>query len=145
MFRDLDQFSARVLHLLPFDSVRERLAALGLVGIDARFWEAVRPNLATLADARDWWAVCRAPLAGAIEEPDFARVACGLLPPEPWDAGTWAAWTGAVSAATGRKGKALYRPLRLALTAREHGPELKTLLPLLGRERVLARLGGETA
>ena len=68
-----------------------------------------------------------------------------LLPPEPWDARSWGAWTAAVSAASGRKGKALFMPLRLALTGREHGPELKTLLPILGRARAEARLRGTPA
>jgi glutamyl-tRNA synthetase len=109
------------------------------------FWEAVRPNLARLADAADWWAVCRAPLAPVVDEPDFAAAAARLLPAEPWDQETWKGWTQAVAAATGRKGKALFQPLRRALTARDHGPEMRNLLPLLGRERALRRLAGETA
>jgi glutamyl-tRNA synthetase len=68
-----------------------------------------------------------------------------LLPPEPWDEATWPAWTKAVAAATGAKGRALYHPLRLALTGRGDGPELKKLLPLIGRARALARLEGKTA
>jgi glutamyl-tRNA synthetase len=31
-------------------------------------------------------------------------------------------------------------PLRLALTGRQHGPELAALLPLIGRARALRRL-----
>jgi glutamyl-tRNA synthetase len=54
---------------------------------------------------------------------------------------TWKAWTDAVKSATGRKGKALFMPLRLALTGLDHGPELAQLLPLIGRERALERLG----
>ena len=50
-----------------------------------------------------------------------------------------------MKAATGAKGKALFMPLRLALTGLDHGPELAALLPLIGRERALARLSGETA
>ena len=57
----------------------------------------------------------------------------------------WERWAADVKQATGIKGKALFQPLRLALTAREHGPELKLLLPLVGRERALARLEGQTA
>ncbi len=67
------------------------------------------------------------------------------MPPEPWDEASWGAWTAAVAAATGAKGRALFHPLRLALTGREHGPELKKLLPLIGRARAFARLNGETA
>jgi glutamyl-tRNA synthetase len=68
-----------------------------------------------------------------------------LLPPEPWDEGTWPAWTKAVSAQTGAKGKGLFHPLRLALTGRGDGPELKKLLPLIGRAKALARLEGKAA
>jgi glutamyl-tRNA synthetase len=69
----------------------------------------------------------------------------GVLPPEPWDEATWGAWTQAVREATGRKGRALFLPLRLALTGLEHGPELKALLPFIGRDRALARLQGKVA
>ncbi len=71
--------------------------------------------------------------------------AASVLPPEPWSEATWSEWTAAVKDKTGAKGKALFHPLRLALTAREAGPELKFLLPLMGRDRVLARLEGKTA
>jgi glutamyl-tRNA synthetase len=66
-----------------------------------------------------------------------------LLPEEPWDETTWSAWTGAVKGATGRKGRALFHPLRLALTGAESGPELAALLPLIGRATAMARLAGE--
>lgn len=142
---DLLRLNARVLHHLPFEAVVARLEQAGLSGVDERFWLAVRPNLERLADARDWWSVTHAPLTPVVEEPEFLAQAAGLLPPEPWDGATWGGWTAAVSAATGRRGKALFLPLRKALTGREHGPEMKVLLPLLGRERALARLAGTTA
>ena len=75
----------------------------------------------------------------------FAAQAADLLPPEPWSVETWKTWTDAVKAATGRKGRDLFHPLRLAFTGRENGPELKTLLPLIGHTRAAARLRGETA
>jgi glutamyl-tRNA synthetase len=89
--------------------------------------------------------VVEGPIEPVIENPELCRAASGLLPPEPWDEATWAAWSSAVKQATGAKGKALFAPLRLALTAREHGPELKVLLPLIGRARAQARLEGKTA
>jgi glutamyl-tRNA synthetase len=70
----------------------------------------------------------------------FLKDAADLLPPEPWDTTTWKNWTAALKEKTGRSGKALFLPLRLALTGEEHGPELRDLLPLIGRERVLTRL-----
>ncbi|PWC98218.1 glutamate--tRNA ligase [Azospirillum sp. TSO5] len=142
---ELGRLNARILHLTPFEAVASRLEGLGLTGADSAFWEAVRPNLARLSDARDWWAVTHAPVTPVVEDAAFLAQAAALLPDEPWDLGTWGAWTAAVKGATGRKGKDLFLPLRRALTGRDHGPELKNLLPLIGRARSLRRLAGETA
>ncbi len=142
---EIRRLNAAIIHATPFSRVRAQLAAMGLGGIDEGFWNAVRPNLTKLGDARDWWAICREKLAPIVAEAPYLAQAAELLPPEPWTERTWSEWTAAVGAATARKGKALFMPLRLALTAREHGPELKTLLPLLGRICAQARLRGETA
>jgi glutamyl-tRNA synthetase len=136
---DLPALNHRLLQRLSFADVKERLPA----GADERFWLAVRPNLQRVSDAAEWWSVVNGPMAGVIEDAAFAAEAASLLPAEPWDKTTWSAWTKAVAAATGRKGKALFLPLRLALTGREHGPELKSLLVLLGRARSLSRLNGQ--
>jgi len=142
---ELKRLNARILHRTPFAAVAGRLEALGFAGVDERFWQVVRPNLERLADAGDWWRVTHAPVAPTITDAAFAAAAAALLPPEPWDEATWGGWIERVKAETGAKGKALFLPLRLALTGREHGPELKNLLPLIGRERALARLSGRAA
>jgi len=143
---ELRALSARVLHALPYAAVRERLAALEIVGAEAEpFWSAVRGNLAQLADARDWWRVVRGEIAPIVEEPDYLAEAAACLPPLPWDLTTWGVWTNALKAATGRKGRALFHPLRLALTGRESGPELAVLLPLIGRIKALDRLSARAA
>ena len=85
------------------------------------------------------------PVTPVVSEPDFIARAARLLPEAPFDAGTWKAWTDAVKAETGAKGRALFMPLRLALTGLDHGPDLSALLPLIGRERAARRLAGETA
>jgi glutamyl-tRNA synthetase len=141
---ELEHLNARLVHEMSFAAVEERLRALGVGGGEA-FWLAVRTNLAKVADAADWWATVAGPLAPVIEDPAFVAKAAALLPDEPWDASTWKRWTDAVKAETGAKGKALFMPLRLALTARDHGPELAALLPLIGYERAARRLRGETA
>ncbi len=103
----------------------------------------MRGNLDTLTDAQKWWRIINeGPEQGeqlSDEDRDFVREAFDLLPEEPWDSSTWKAWTGQVKERTGRKGKALFMPLRLALTGLHSGPELADLLPLLGREGTLAR------
>jgi glutamyl-tRNA synthetase len=141
---ELRLLNARLLHMLPFSAVSDRLKAMGVEGGEP-FWEAVRGNLAVLAEAKAWWDVVSGKLQPVIEDAKLCREAAALLPPEPWDETTWSAWSAAVKDATGAKGKALFRPLRLALTGREHGPELKELLPLIGRARALQRLEGKSA
>ncbi len=138
---ELASLSAKHLRALPFAAVAGRLAALGIEA-DEAFWLAVRPNLSRLADARDWWQVAHGTVRPVIEDKGLTDAAARLLPPAPWDEGAWPAWTKAVAAETGKKGRALYHPLRLALTGRENGPEMKSLLPLIGRERAAARLAG---
>jgi glutamyl-tRNA synthetase len=130
--------------MLPLSTVAERLKAMGVTGGE-NFWEAVRGNLAVLGDAKPWWQVVSGELEPVIEDANLCREAAALLPPEPWDDTTWSVWSKAVKDATGAKGKALFQPLRLALTGREHGPELKLLLPLIGRARASARLEGKRA
>lgn len=141
---ELRLLNARLLHMLPFSAVADRLRAMGVEGGED-FWEAVRGNLAVLSEAKIWWDVVSGKLQPVIEDAKLCREAAALLPPEPWDETTWSAWSSAVKEATGAKGKALFQPLRLALTGREHGPELKHLLPLIGRARATARLEGKAA
>ena len=141
---ELRLLNARLLHMLTYSAVADRLKAMGVDGGES-FWEAVRGNLAVLAEAKLWWGVVAGKLQPVIEDAKLCREAAALLPPEPWDETTWTGWSAAMKEATGAKGKALFRPLRLALTGREHGPELRELLPLIGRDRALARLEGKPA
>ncbi|MFG1320053.1 glutamate--tRNA ligase [Xanthobacter autotrophicus] len=143
---DLAQLTARTLHMMAFEAVAPRLAAAGIGGGEP-FWLAVRGNLTLFPEAADWWALVSQPAAGVVAEADraFLGEAAALLPPEPWDGQTYQAWIKAVKGASGRSGKALFHPLRLALTGLEKGPELAALLPLMGHARVAGRLGGEVA
>ncbi len=140
---ELDQLNARLVHGLDYAAVADRLASLGIGGGEA-FWLAVRDNLTFVGDAVEWWQIVTGDIsraeALADEDPAFFATARDLVPDEPWDETTWGIWTKAVQAATGRKGKALFMPLRQALTGLDHGPELKKLLPLIGRRKTLARL-----
>lgn len=125
---EIERLSAAMLREAPHEAVAGRLA------VDPALWNAIRPNLDRLSDAEDWIAVTRgaAPKI-APEDAGFVAEALALLPPEPWDETTWKTWTGAVKAATGRKGRALFLPLRRALTGRDHGPEMSAFMPFLKR------------
>jgi glutamyl-tRNA synthetase len=138
---ELAHLSTRTLHLLPYAAVRDRLPPT----IGEKLWLAVRGNLTSLADANGWAEIVGGSLVPVLEDPTFLEAAAARLPPEPWNETTWKEWTAAVSAATQRKGRALYHPLRLALTARETGPEMAKLLPLIGRSKAAARLSGMQA
>jgi glutamyl-tRNA synthetase len=138
---ELSHLSARTLHLLPYAAVRDRLPE----NVGEALWLAVRGNLSTLTDAADWAEIVGGTLTPKLEDPAFLEQAAARLPAEPWTEATWKEWTSAVSAATQRKGRALFHPLRLALTARETGPEMAKLLPLIGRAKAAARLSGQTA
>ena len=111
------------------------------IGGGPGFWEAVKGNLTVLSDAKTWWRVVHDDREPAVEDKSLTAAAARLLPPEPWSLETWGQWTNAIKAETGAKGKALFHPLRLALTGQEAGPELKVLLPMIGRARALKRLG----
>ncbi|MGV7031986.1 glutamate--tRNA ligase [Methylobacterium symbioticum] len=143
---ELDGLNARLVHAMPYAEVAPRLAALGIPDLAGEaFWLAVRANLATVAEAALWWKVVAGPVAPVIADPAIAAAAAETLPEEPYGPETWKTWTGAVRERTGAKGKALFMPLRLALTGLDHGPDLAGLLPLIGRDRAARRLAGETA
>lgn len=135
---ELAQINAKILHQTDYAAVAARLPE----GMDETAWAAIRPNITTLADVATWWAVVTGDVSALVAEDDkpylaeAAEVAAGL----DWTGDVWHALTDALKTATGRKGKGLFLPLRVALTGQEHGPDMKALLPLIGRDRAVARL-----
>jgi glutamyl-tRNA synthetase len=143
---ELEALSARVLHQAPYATMADRLAALGVAGPDAEpLWLAIRGNLSRLDDVAIWWEVTEGDIAPIIEDADYLRLAASCAPESAWDRSTWGAWTTRLKELSGRKGRALFHPLRLALTGQEAGPELAALLPLIGRAKALARLSAPGA
>lgn len=133
---ELKIFNTKFVHAAPYDYVKER------VGVDETFWNAVKGNLAVVDDIAGWKEVCHQKVKPLIEDKALTDAAAELLPPEPWNEETWNAWVNEVKAQTGKKGKELFHPIRRALTAQENGPELKILLPLMGRTKAYNRLKG---
>ena len=142
---ELRRLSAKILHDMPFIDAQPRLTARGLAEATEAFWLAMRGNLSVFADIDLWWQVVDGPVQPVIDDAAFMEVAARLLPESPWDESTWGTWTTALKGETGRNGKALFLPLRLAVTGVDHGPEMRVLLSLIGRDQVLARLNGEAA
>ena len=139
---ELLALNAKTLHVMPYETVAPRLEAMG---VPRAIWEAVKPNVTRLGDVPELARLITGPVMPLIEDPALVGRALALLPPEPWDEGTWGVWTKQIGAETGAKGRGLFHPLRLALTGAENGPELKKLLPLIGRAKAKARLEGQTA
>ncbi|MBY8975741.1 glutamate--tRNA ligase [Rhodobacteraceae bacterium NNCM2] len=125
---ELTLHSAKTLRAMPYEAVAARLPVQ-----DPAFWAAIGPNLDRIGDAEGWWALCQNgtdPVVDA-EDAEFVAEAMKLIPPRPWTPDTWGEWTKAVKAATGRKGRGLFQPLRKALTGQPHGPDMGALMPLL--------------
>lgn len=142
---ELRRFDGRVLRGLTFREVAGQLAALGLPEVDGEFFDLVKANVDTLAEVAEWWRIVHGPIAPVIEDPELCRRAAELLPERLDTPARARDLLHRLQEATGRRGRQLYRPLRLALTGRDHGPELALLLPRLGRDRAAARLRGMRA
>jgi glutamyl-tRNA synthetase len=142
--KDLWALNHKLYHAMPFSQVQQRLNAAGFGNFSEAHWYAVHDNIEKLEDLKPWQDIFFGQLHGTCTDREFLKTALQLLPNTPWDETTWGAWTAAVKEATGRKGKELFMPLRQALTAQDHGPEMKALLPLIGVERVKSRLLGES-
>jgi len=139
---ELETLNARILHQSDFSTLKERLEAFGVN--NEKIWLALRDNITRLPQIVEWLPLITGPVTPVIAEEDreFIATAKELLPAEPWDQSTWKNWTSALKKETGRKGRSLFLPLRLALTGRSDGPELKSLMSLMGRKGCLDRLSG---
>lgn len=132
---DLTPLTADVVHALDADAVGAYLSDIP-DELRAAYWKTVRGNTAKRADAGMWWPVFAGTVAPLIEDEDraFIETAFGLLPEPPFTSETWSDWTNAVKDATGRKGKSLFMPLRLAITGQARGPEMADVMPLLQKK-----------
>jgi glutamyl-tRNA synthetase len=136
---ELALLGQKILHHTGYAAVAPRLP----VAIGEARWNAIRPNLATVAEAADWVAVFDGPFEPPAPEPSDRPVlaaAAVAAPALDWSVDPWRALTDAVKAETGAKGRALFLPLRRALTGRDHGPDMAELLPLIARDQAIARL-----
>jgi glutamyl-tRNA synthetase len=138
---DLFPLTQRYLAALPFETVKDRVLKAGVPeALAERFWNTVKDNIRIIDEVDAWWKLFAEGAEPVVEseDRDFVKEAFALLPEMPFDETTWGAWTEAVKAATGRKGKALFMPLRKALTGREKGPEMADVMPLLQKRPALS-------
>ena len=135
---ELESLNAKMLHQTIYDAVAARLPQ----GMTEAAWTVIRPNLTRLAEAADWWRIVTGPVEASVapEDADFLGAAARIAADLDWAADPWRAMTAALKVETGCTGKALFLPLRRALTGLDHGPDMAALLPLIGRDETLRRL-----
>jgi glutamyl-tRNA synthetase len=133
---ELKLINTKILHHLPFEAVKAQVPAT----VTAAHWAALGPNVVTLHDIPQLMTLVTGPVAPVIEDRGFVDSARDVLSGLEWSDDIWKRWTEALKTSTGRKGKELFMPLRLALTAQAHGPDMGALLPLIGRAQALQRL-----
>ncbi|MEQ3628644.1 MAG: glutamate--tRNA ligase [Hyphomonas sp.] len=141
---ELLSLNAAILHGLPFEAVKDRLADVDPRAADEAFWTVVRENCSLLPDVAAWVETVFGEITPLVdaEDKDFVATAATLLPEGDLTGESWSQWANAVKAETSRKGRGLFMTLRKALTGQEHGPDMGALLPLIGRDRALRRLQG---
>jgi glutamyl-tRNA synthetase len=138
----LRQMNGKVLAEMPFLQIKDRIEDSHMT---AELWDAVKGNINQLDDVSDWINVCHGAIAPVISDAAVSSAAMGCLPDGDLTTDSWGQWAKAVMEITGLKGKAVFMPMRQALTGRDKGPDMAALLPLIDRERIMPRLNGETA
>jgi glutamyl-tRNA synthetase len=133
---ELERINTKLTHNLSYAEVKHYIPDY----VNEDFWLKVRPNLNTILDVTTWWNICCNEITPPDFDKEFTKLASQFIPEGTFDDKTWDAWIAKVKEQTGRNGKDLFMPIRIALTGEEHGPELKNLLPILGREKAIARL-----
>lgn len=141
-YEELQKFNVKMIHHMPFEIVKNRLNDLGMKLASEEFWNAMHGNIDTISDAKVWYDVCygEIPSVDVSSDRDLLKAAADLLPDNPWNESIWSIWTDKIKQQTGKKGKELFLPLRKALTGHESGPEMKLLIVLIGRDKVVQRL-----
>lgn len=145
-FNDLLHINHKLINLLSYQEVEEQLEKFS-TKIPEAFWQATKGNINTVAEIEHWWKICKDPIdyINQEESKEFLAITATFLPDGDWDNQTWDIWITRVKAATNKNGKDLFMPIRLALTGKNSGPELKYLLPFIGRNEAIHRLTGNAA
>lgn len=137
---ELERLNHKLLIHLSFDEIKDRLKEINAEKIDEQFWLAVRPNLKTLREINIWWDICHSPEQASGLDQEYLKLAADLLDEGPLVADSWGIWTKKIAEITGKKGKDLFLPLRLAITGMASGPEMANILQLISRKEVIKRL-----
>ncbi|MCL2474371.1 MAG: glutamate--tRNA ligase, partial [Alphaproteobacteria bacterium] len=138
---ELKAINSKILHMTSYDSVKDRIHFSSVSDKELeQFWSIIRANINSLNEISMWLNIVFGDIEHTDIDKDYIKTAASLLPTKKWDENTWSKWTNDIKAKTGKKGKELFMPLRLAVTGQEHGPEMKQMLLLIGEKKVRERL-----
>ncbi|MDR1598184.1 MAG: glutamate--tRNA ligase [Holosporales bacterium] len=130
----------KILHTMSYEALKARHLDDGISECE---WNVVRESLDRIDDVDYWKTVLHGaipPVPLSDEDVAYVQKAAEWLRGADVNADTWDAWTQYLKGATGRKGYDIAHPLRLCITGRENGPEMRRLIPLVDKEALLARL-----
>jgi glutamyl-tRNA synthetase len=137
--KEVELVNARLLHKLDYEAVKDELPDAAT----PEDWLLLRPNLEKISDFKDWFAV----LHGEVEPPDLShderllvKDGAAIAEKLDWAEEPWRMLTGELKNSSGKKGRELFHPLRLALTGRDSGPEMAGIVARMGRDRAVRRL-----
>ena len=138
---ELKMLNKDILQSYNFSEIKNKFENINIKNSTEQFWNFVKNNIDYFLDSRDWWEIINSEKVYITEHKDYLKIAAALLPEEPYNINTWLEWTNKIKEKTSKKGKDLFMPLRLALTGKESGPELKYLIPLLKKDKILKKFG----
>ena len=136
---ELRGLNSKLFKMLDFSDISNQLKKFNFK-ISSDFWELVKGNIENLEELELWWNIIYGNIEPKYNDENFLNTALETLPEGNFDKNTWTNWTSILMEETGRKGKELYNPLRMCLTGQNKGPEMATLVFLMGRGKVLERL-----
>lgn len=140
---ELSNLNSKFFQLMDYEDIINKLKTMDL-NITKEFWYLIRGNIEILDDVKIWMNVCFGNIQTKNIDSDLLSLALKLLPQDQFNENTWSIWTNLLKIESGKKGKDLYKPLRLCLTGQDNGPEMASLISIMGRDKVIERLSFDT-
>ena len=140
---ELSNLNSKFFQLMDYEDIINKLKTMDL-NITKEFWYLIRGNIEILDDVKIWMNVCFGNIQTKNIDSDLLSLALKLLPQDQFNENTWSIWTNLLKIESGKKGKDLYKPLRLCLTGQDNGPEMANLISIMGRDKVTERLSFDT-
>jgi len=141
---ELKLINQKLIQSLEFSEVKDRIKNLGIQDetFATKFWECISPNISFFNECKEWLEIINGNFKHKHNEQDqdFLKEISKILPEDTTQENCWQDWIAGIKKISDRKGKNLFMPIRLALTGKEHGPELKLIINLISREKILERL-----